>query len=185
MSESEVKEYIQRFEKSADLLRELRRDHPSVPEYLAAQMRLFDRIGFLYQRMNDTESAIKVYREAVAAHRSSSADAKTVDTDIPAIEARDDLVDLLLRESRKKPDDQQALLREALASLQDCAALLAGQATDRQVGPPNDPRRIMERLRIDHQMIEIAKQLGDDELLTKLTDQMDRNRRHDTNPVGK
>jgi tetratricopeptide (TPR) repeat protein len=157
LGDSKIDAYLKRLLFAEGLLAELRRDHPSVPQYLAAQMQLFRHICMIHKGTGNNDDALKTYRRAVKIFQDSSADALTPETVMAASEVYYRMVELLQRESRRDPEKRDELLKEARSHLETNAKLF-----EQTANPSVDFGRLMRLTGIYKQFAEEFRDLGDD-----------------------
>lgn len=157
LDEAELTANLSRLQKAEDLLDQLRRDYPSVPQYLEAQMQVFRHTGTLHDGNGDFEQALVTYRRAVKLAQSSSPDALTSDTVMSVSEVYFRLAELLQLESERNPDRKEVFLEEAKTHLNANARLIE-QTSD----PTKDIGRIARLARTYKHLAEISRELGDE-----------------------
>ena len=90
--------YIDRLETAESLISDLRAEHPYLPHYLLAHLRLFRQLATLHRRLDGRGAELSVYRRASEVCRDAQHDSITNMSLKPVIEIYDRTADLLLAE---------------------------------------------------------------------------------------
>ncbi|WP_413433130.1 protein kinase domain-containing protein [Crateriforma spongiae] len=109
-----IRAYIDRLETAESLISDLRAEHPNVPQYLVAHVKLFRQLATLHRRLGGRSAQLPVYRRASQVCRDARPDSITNVSFKSVIEVYDRTADLLLAEAS---GNQQENLVEALAVL--------------------------------------------------------------------
>jgi tetratricopeptide (TPR) repeat protein len=110
-----IRAYIDRLDTAESLISDLRAEHPNVPQYLLAHLKLFRQLATLHRRLGGPAAQLTVYRRASQVCRDARPDSITNMSFKSVIEVYDNTADLLLDEAS---DNQGETLLEALAVLE-------------------------------------------------------------------
>lgn len=158
VDDEDVRTKLDDLQKSEDLLGQLRRDYPSVPQYLAAQMQLFRHICMVHKSNRDYDQALQTYRRAANIAQDSSPDALTVEAALAVSELYYRFVELLRQEARRHPEQRDALLQEAKTHLETNLQLF-----EQHADPNADLGRRLTFTGICKELAQISRELGDED----------------------
>lgn len=106
-----IRAYIDRLKTAESLMSDLRVEHPRVPQYLLAHLKLFRQLAALHRRLDGRGAELPVYRRASQVCRDAQPDSITNVSVKSVIEIYDRTADLLLAEESA---NQQETLARAL-----------------------------------------------------------------------